>query len=84
MIGTTTIRVSTKTYQVLKELAEQENVNMTKIVDKAVEKLKKERFFNEMNTAFTTLQQNPKQWKEEQDEREQWSTTLGDSSEGVR
>jgi len=84
MIGTTTIRVSTKTYQVLKELAEQENVNMTKMVDKAVEKLKKEKFFNELNSAFTTLQQNPKQWKEEQDEREQWSNTLGDSSEGVR
>jgi DNA-binding transcriptional regulator YhcF (GntR family) len=84
MIGTTTIRVSTKTYQVLKELAEQENVNMTKMVDKAVEKLKKEKFFNEMNTAYTTLQQNPKQWKEEQDERKQWSNTLGDSSEGVR
>jgi predicted transcriptional regulator len=84
MIGTTTIRVSTKTYQVLKELAEQENVNMTKIVDKAVEKLKKEKFFNEMHTAFTNLQQNPEQWKEEQNEREQWSRTLGDSSEGVR
>ena len=78
MNATTTIRVSTKTYEELKELAQLENVNMTKIVEQAVHRLKKEKFFHDLKIAYSKLQNDPAKWKEEIEEREAWDTTLND------
>jgi len=50
-------------------------------LEKAVEMYRRQRFLEESNRAFESLQANPDTWKSEQAERAAWDMTLADGLE---
>lgn len=74
----TTIRVSRDTRARLAKLAEQAGTPMTAIVDQAVDRLERHRFFEELNRQVAALRADPVAWAEYEAERAEWDGTLMD------
>jgi hypothetical protein len=72
------VRISSRTHALLSQLAEEANESMQAILDKAVERYRRESFLRAANRDFAVLRRNPKAWKEELREREAWEQTLAD------
>jgi hypothetical protein len=51
---------------------------MQAIVDKALERYRRESFFRAANADFEALRSDSKAWKQELRERKLWEQTLGD------
>lgn len=81
MNDTTTIRVSKRTYEIVKGVSEQLNETMQNTIEKAIEEYRKKKFFEEMNDAFLKLKSEPDKWADEMREREEWEVTLADGLE---
>ncbi len=81
MGDTTTIRVSRRTYELVKDVSEQMNETMQNTIEKAIEEYRKKKFFEEMNAAFFKLKEDPGAWAAERTEREAWDVALGDGLE---
>jgi hypothetical protein len=62
----------------LRQIAEEEQQSMQAVLDKAIERYRRERFLHAANADFAALKQNPKAWKEELKERARWEQTLPD------
>ncbi len=75
---TTTIRISSSTHNLLKELAQKENVPMHSILEKALEKYRREYILQQTNAAFQALQDDQLMWNDELLERQSWDNTLAD------
>ena len=80
-MATTTIRVSERTHRALRALAASTGETMTQLVERAVEQLRVERFFAEVDDAYDRLQADPDEWAAEIAERRAWEATLGDDLE---
>ncbi len=76
-----TVRISEEERKALKGLSEQLGISMTEVLNRAVEKYRKEIFLKEANRAYTRLKENPDAWKEELKERKEWDNTLSDGLE---
>lgn len=76
----TTIRVSDGTRRKLRALSEATGQPLTAVVDLAVEALRRERFFDEMDAAYAVLREADV-WEEVSAERSAWDATLGDGLE---
>jgi predicted transcriptional regulator len=76
--ATSNVRVSSRTHALLSQLAEEANESMQAILDKAVERYRRESFLRAANRDFAALKRNPKAWKEELRERLVWEQTLAD------
>lgn len=76
-----TVRVSSKTAETLKGIARETGDSVQKVLDRAVEEHRRTLFLEEANKAYAELKENPRQWKEEQEERDIWSNTLTDGQE---
>jgi predicted transcriptional regulator len=79
--STSNVRVSSRTHALLSQLAEEANESMQAILDKAVERYRRECFLRAANRDFAALKRNPKAWKEELRERAVWEQTLADGLE---
>ena len=77
-MASVTIRISEESHQVLRELSEQEGASMQRLLDEAVEQLRRLKFLYRANAAFAALKSDPKAWKEELEERKLWEQTLSD------
>lgn len=80
-MGTTTIRVSERTHEVLRALATSTGEPMARLVERAVERLRAEEFFAALDAAYGALRADPAAWAEETAERVAWEATLGDGLE---
>jgi predicted transcriptional regulator len=80
-MATTTIRVSEGTHKALRALAASTGETMTQLVERAVELLRTERFFAQLDDAYGRLQADPDGWEAEIAERRAWEATLGDGLE---
>ncbi|MDD4664110.1 MAG: toxin-antitoxin system protein [Caldisericia bacterium] len=78
MMDTTTVRINRQTYNEIRKLAEKQHKNMQNIIDLAIQHYLKIQYFQEMNLSYTRLRENQEAWEEEQNEREDWETTLQD------
>lgn len=76
-----TVRIGETTHKALRELAEQTGESMQAVLDVAIEEYRRKRFLESANTAFAALRNNPRAWKEEQEERHVWDATLSDGLE---
>ena len=76
-----TVRVSSKTAKILKDITSETGQSMQKILDYAVEEHRRNLFLKEANEAYSTLKNNPDQWQDELEERKLWSNTLTDGQE---
>lgn len=75
---TTTIRISAAAHQVLKEVAQIENSPMQLILERAIERYRRELILHKTNQAYDVLGQDAEAWKEEERERDLWDQALDD------
>lgn len=75
---TPTVRISPHSHELLRQLAKEEQQSMQAVLDRAIERYRRERFLRAANSDFETLKQDPKAWKEELRERALWEQTLSD------
>jgi predicted transcriptional regulator len=79
--ASSTIRVSRQFQSGLRKLAEQEGESMQRILEKALERYRRERKMRLFNEAYASLRCDPKAWQEELREREIWDAALLDGLE---
>jgi predicted CopG family antitoxin len=72
------VRISAHSYQVLKSLSKDGRNSMQSVIDQAIEDLRRRKFLEAANAAFSELKANAEEWNEELKERELWETTLMD------
>ena len=77
-----TIRISKKTHQTLRQLAEGAGTSMTAILDAAVTEYQKNRYWEEYDAGYAALKADPEKWADYQKEIEAWDVTLADGLEG--
>jgi len=75
---TSIVRLSQHAHTVLRRIADEEQQSMQAVLDKAIERYRRERFLHAANADFAALKSDPKAWKEELKERELWEHTLAD------
>jgi hypothetical protein len=66
---TPTVRISSHAHALLRQLAEEEQESMLAVLDRAIERYRRERFLRAANSDFEALKGDPKAWKEELRER---------------
>jgi hypothetical protein len=75
---TSIVRISPGALDLLRRLAEEEQQSMQAVLDKALERYRRETFLRAANADFAALKNDPKAWKKELRERELWDQTLAD------
>lgn len=75
------LRIADQTREVLRELARLEGASMQGVLDKALAEYQKKRFFDTLEAGFQALKNDGKAWSEEQQERQEWGSTLLDNVE---
>ena len=71
------VRISAASHELLRQLAEEEGESMHAILDKAIERYRRERFLRSANADYRALRQDP-EWTQELQERAVWDQTAGD------
>lgn len=51
---------------------------MLALLDEAIESLRRQRFLEQVNSAYAALRADPEAWEETLDERRAWDATLAD------
>ena len=74
----TQLRVNESTHSVIRKLANECGESMQSIVEKAVERYKRELFLESLSQDFKKLRENKEAWDEEIEERRLWENTLLD------
>jgi predicted transcriptional regulator len=77
-MASTTVRVTEHTHQMLRELAETTGEPMQQVLESAVERYRRERFFAELHAAYGRLRADRIAWDEELAERAELDATLAD------
>lgn len=80
-MGSTTVRVTKKTWEALRETAGRTGMTMQEILEKSIEEYRRKRFLEETNNAFQLLKESPAQWEEEINERRLWDQSFADAPE---
>jgi len=71
-------RLSEAAREVVRRIAAESGDSMQDVLEKAIEVYRRQRFLEESNRAFAVLRADPKKWKAEQQEREEWDATVAD------
>jgi hypothetical protein len=80
-MSTTTIRVSTKTRDVLHEMAQDTGLSMQQLLEQALEVYRRQRLLQEANAAYEALAADSEVWRDYQQELASWDATLADGLE---
>ena len=80
---TTTIRVSTRTRDLLQELAQRSGGSMQSVLEQALEQYRRQKLLEAANDAYAELRTDAAAWAELEDERSEWDSTLADGLEGA-
>ena len=75
---TSNVRISPRTHALLRQLAKEADESMQAILDRAIERYRRETFLRAANADYAALKRNPKAWKDEMRERKIWEQTLAD------
>ncbi|MBK8149523.1 MAG: CopG family transcriptional regulator [Acidobacteria bacterium] len=75
------VRISSQSYQILRDLAQEKGQTMQSLIDQALEDLRRRRMLEATNDAFAALKADSEAWREELTERELWENTLSDGVE---
>lgn len=68
------IRISSETYDQIENIQSILGTTKQDIVKKAIARLNKELFLEQMDVAFKKLKKNKEAWKEELKERQEWQS----------
>jgi predicted transcriptional regulator len=77
-VPSTTVRVTEHTHALLRELAAATGEPLQRVLEEAVERYRRERFFADLNAAYARLAADPAAWEEELAERAELDGTLAD------
>jgi hypothetical protein len=77
-----TIRISQKTHQTLRRLANEAGTTMTAIVEAAVMEYERSRYREALDAGYAALRADPEKWADYQKEIEAWDVTLADGLDG--
>jgi len=77
-MSTTTIRVSARTHDMLRELARTAGASMQEVVERAVEQYRRQRLLAATNAAYAALQADPAALRALKEEQAAWDVTLTD------
>jgi hypothetical protein len=77
-MSSTNIRISAAGREVLRTLASEEGVPMGAVLEKAIERYRREKFLEDVNASYAALKANPRKWRDEIAERALWEDTLSD------
>ena len=75
---TLNVRISPRAHELLRQLAQEEQQSMLAVLDRAIERYRRERFLRGANADFAELKGDAKAWKRELRDRELWETTVAD------
>jgi predicted transcriptional regulator len=78
-MSTSNVRISVEGREILRELARKEKRPMAAVLEKAIERYRRQRFLEAANASYAALKANRKKWEEEIAERELWDRTNADS-----
>jgi predicted transcriptional regulator len=76
-MASTTVRVTEHTHELLRELAAATGEPLQRVLEEAVERYRRERFFADLHAAYARLA-GDRAWAAELDERAELDGTLGD------
>lgn len=76
-----TVPISEKSQQILHELVAQSGLPVMEVLDRALDSYRRQQFFKGLRADYAALRANPEAWREEQEERELWETTLMDGQD---
>lgn len=68
----TTVRISEQTHSRLREMAAQSGEPMQAVLDKALEQYRRQKFWEEIDTAYAAIQRDPKALEAEKKEFTLW------------
>ncbi len=77
-LESTTVRISSDTAKVLRQIAQETGEPMQKVLDRAVEEHRRNLLLKEANRAYAALKQDPEKWRSELEERATWDAALED------
>jgi hypothetical protein len=77
-MGYGTIRISENAHGTLRAMSRAEGKPMLALLDEAVEALRRQRFLEQLNTAYAALRADPRAWGAVEAERRDWDATLAD------
>lgn len=80
-MSTSNVRISAEGREILRELARKEKRPMAAVLERAIERYRRQKFLEETNASFAALKANRKRWKEETAERALWDRTNADGLE---
>lgn len=75
-----TVRIDPASHTALAEIAKAKAIPLSEALRRAVELLRRELFFEQMNAGYAALRADPDVWAEEQNQVAAWDTT---SSDGI-
>ena len=70
--------MSPRTHQLLRQLAAEEQESIQSVLNRALERYRREKFLCAANADFLALWQDAKAWEQEIRERELWDRSLAD------
>lgn len=76
-----TVRVEPKLHATLRALAIAEQRPIGEVIEEAVDRYQKERFWKAMHEGFARLRADPVAWRDYQDEADLWDLVSGDGLE---
>ena len=75
---TANVRISLHAHELLRRLAEEDSESMQAVLDKALERYRRERFLRAANEDYASLKRDTKAWKQELQERAIWERASAD------
>lgn len=83
-MSTIQVRISENTHSVIRGIANEIGESMQSVVERAVDRYKRELFLENLNRDFESLRQNESDWQDELEEREIWNSTLTDGETDIK
>jgi hypothetical protein len=78
------IRIDAADKAVLESLAAQTGVSAPRLLHRALTKLKKDIFFDQLNRGYSNLKQDPESWKQEESDRTLFDSAVSDGLSGLK
>ena len=72
------VQISEKALEVVRQISEQKGLEISDVLDNAVEVYRREVFLEQTSRSFEALKEDPKAWHEELEERALWEASLAD------
>ncbi|MGQ9553906.1 MAG: toxin-antitoxin system protein [Anaerolineae bacterium] len=73
-----TVRIKEESHTILAELARELNEPMQEVLAKAIESYRRQRIIALSNAAYAALREDRHAWREVEEERRAWESTLAD------